>query len=85
MSQLVLMELLSKINQHPSSPLPPLQRLGALQNDNDYSEYDTEQKKFTKSVFFCRLFKKCITNLVSVLPATVFHFSGLSFFRPWFL
>ena len=60
MLQLVLMELLSKMNKHPISP--PLQKLGALQNDNDYAEDDTEQKKFTKSVFFCRLFRKCITN-----------------------
>ena len=62
MLQLVLMELLSKMNQHPISPPPPLQKLGALQNDNNYAEDDTEQKKFTKSVFFCRLFRKCITN-----------------------
>ena len=59
MSQLVLMELLSKINQHPTSPLPPLQKLGALQNDNDYAEYDTEQKNSQKVSSFA----DCLENV----------------------
>ena len=53
------MELLSKMNQHPTSPLPPLQKLGALQNDNDYAEYDTEQKNSQKVSSFA----DCLENV----------------------
>ena len=55
MLQLVLMELLSKMNQHPISPPPPLQKLGALQNDNDYAEDDTEQKKIHKKCLLLQI------------------------------
>ena len=60
MLQLVLMELLRKMNQHPIPPPPPLQKLGALQNDNDYADDDTEQKKNSQKA---SSFADCLENV----------------------
>ena len=48
------------MNQHPISPPPPLQKLGALQNDNDYADDDTEQKKNSQKA---SSFADCLENV----------------------